>query len=78
MQARSSIRSHPSGSRKKALASGWLAAVATHTALIRPAMRQIALDFFSAREAENLFNISFDDIAVLGSGRNGSCSPVLG
>jgi flavin-dependent dehydrogenase len=37
---------------KKALASGWLAAVATHTALIRPAMRQIALDFFSAREAE--------------------------
>ena len=37
---------------KKALASGWLAAVATHTALIRPAMRATALDFFAAREAE--------------------------
>lgn len=37
---------------KKALASGWLAAVATHTALIRPAMRSTALDFFAAREAE--------------------------
>jgi flavin-dependent dehydrogenase len=37
---------------KKALASGWLAAVATHTALTRPAMRHTALDFFSAREKE--------------------------
>ena len=37
---------------KKALASGWLAAVAAHTALIRPAMRGTALDFFAAREAE--------------------------
>ena len=37
---------------KKALASGWLAAVVTHTCLIRPAMRQPALDFFSARETE--------------------------
>lgn len=37
---------------KKALASGWLAAVAVHTALTRPAMRQTALDFFAAREAE--------------------------
>jgi hypothetical protein len=37
---------------KKALASGWLAAVVTHTCLIRPAMRQPALDFFSARERE--------------------------
>ena len=30
----------------------WLAAVATHTALSRPEMRDIALDFFAAREAE--------------------------
>ena len=37
---------------KKALASGWLAAVATHTCLVRPAMRQHALDFFAARETE--------------------------
>ena len=37
---------------KKALASGWLAAVATHTALSHPEMRDIALDFFAAREAE--------------------------
>lgn len=37
---------------KKALASGWLAAVATHTALVRPAMREVALDFFAAREAD--------------------------
>jgi 2-polyprenyl-6-methoxyphenol hydroxylase-like FAD-dependent oxidoreductase len=37
---------------KKALASGWLAAVATHTALMRPSMRAVALDFFSARESE--------------------------
>jgi flavin-dependent dehydrogenase len=37
---------------KKALASGWLAAVATHTSLVTPQMRQIALDFFAAREQE--------------------------
>lgn len=37
---------------KKALASGWLAAIAVHTALVRPAMRDTALAFFAAREAE--------------------------
>jgi flavin-dependent dehydrogenase len=37
---------------KKALASGWLAAVAVHTALLRPAMHDVALAFFAAREAE--------------------------
>jgi flavin-dependent dehydrogenase len=37
---------------KKALASGWLAAVATHTALTKPAMRAVALGFFDARERE--------------------------
>jgi hypothetical protein len=37
---------------KKALASGWLAAVAVHTALVRPSMRSTALAFFAAREAE--------------------------
>lgn len=37
---------------KKALASGWLAGIATHTALIRPSMRATALDFYAARERE--------------------------
>ena len=37
---------------KKALASAWLAAVAVHTSLVRPSMRQLALDFYAAREAE--------------------------
>ena len=37
---------------KKALASGWLAAVTVHTALVRPAMRTIAFEFFAARERE--------------------------
>ena len=37
---------------KKALASGWLAAIVAHTCLVRPAMRHHALDFFSARETE--------------------------
>jgi flavin-dependent dehydrogenase len=37
---------------KKALASAWLAAVATHTSLTRPQMRAVALDFFAAREHE--------------------------
>lgn len=37
---------------KKALASGWLAAVAVHTSLARPAMRETALTFYDTREAE--------------------------
>ena len=37
---------------KKALASGWLAAIAVHTALTRPSMRAHAFEFFSAREHE--------------------------
>ncbi|MBW3533934.1 MAG: tryptophan 7-halogenase [Gemmatimonadetes bacterium] len=37
---------------KKALASGWLAAVATHTALTRPAMAGAALELFEERERE--------------------------
>ncbi|MEO7133086.1 MAG: tryptophan 7-halogenase, partial [Vicinamibacterales bacterium] len=37
---------------KKALASGWLAAIVTHTCLVSPAMRSQALEFFSARERE--------------------------
>ena len=37
---------------KKALASGWLAAIAVHTSLASPAMRAPALAFFSQRERE--------------------------
>jgi len=37
---------------KKALASGWLAGIATHTALVRPWIRGVAFDFFAARERE--------------------------
>ena len=35
---------------KKALVSAWLAAIVTHTTLIRPAMTGAALDFFDRRE----------------------------
>jgi hypothetical protein len=35
---------------KKALASGWLAAISTHTAITRTAMRDEALGFFDRRE----------------------------
>lgn len=37
---------------KKALASGWLAAVVAHTCLKSPSMRAHALEFFDARERE--------------------------
>ncbi len=37
---------------KKALASGWLAAIVTHTALTRPGMRDAALGFHDRRERE--------------------------
>ena len=37
---------------KKALASGWLAAVAVHTALTEPALAGVALDLFDERERE--------------------------
>ena len=37
---------------KKALASGWLAGVTAHTALIDPQMTEVAADFFDARERE--------------------------
>jgi hypothetical protein len=37
---------------KKALASGWLAAIVTHTALTRPGLRAVALAFHDRRERE--------------------------
>lgn len=50
--AGSSIDPLSSAGVKKALASGWLAAVVAHTCLTRPAMHTHALEFFSVREAE--------------------------
>jgi flavin-dependent dehydrogenase len=37
---------------KKALASGWLAAIVAHTCLVNPSMRSHALAFFTTRERE--------------------------
>jgi len=37
---------------QKALASGWLAAVAVHTSLVRPQMRATAMEFFQKRETD--------------------------
>lgn len=37
---------------RKALGSGWLAAICTHTALVRPEMAETAKAFYAAREAE--------------------------
>jgi hypothetical protein len=41
---------------KKALASGWLAAVAVHTAQVRPGMAEVARQFYADREAEMYAN----------------------
>jgi flavin-dependent dehydrogenase len=41
---------------KKALASGWLAAIAVHTSLTNPAMGPVARQFFADREAEMYAN----------------------
>lgn len=41
---------------KKALASGWLAAIVVHTVLVRPAMAAAARQFFADREAEMYAN----------------------
>ncbi len=48
--AASSIDPLSSFGVKKALASGWLAAIAVHTAVTRPEMAAEALDFFDRRE----------------------------
>lgn len=51
---------------KKALASGWLAAIVAHTCLARPAMRSHALQFFSAREREIEQHLSRESRRFLG------------
>ena len=50
--AASSIDPLSSFGVKKALSSGWLAAIVTHTVLINPAMRDEALAFFDRRERD--------------------------
>jgi flavin-dependent dehydrogenase len=50
--AATSIDPLSSAGVKKALASAWLAAVAVHTALKTPSMREAALQFYAARERE--------------------------
>lgn len=59
----------------KALASGWLAAVVVHTALTRPAMRRVALEFFQAREQEVYTGLSRQTRAFLGQAAAGLPHP---
>ena len=56
---------------KKALASGWLAAIVTHTCLITPSMRRHALQFFSAREREIAAHLSSDSKRFLAAAASG-------
>jgi flavin-dependent dehydrogenase len=56
---------------KKALASGWLAAIAVHTALTTPSMRPHAFEFFSAREHEIEQHLSRESRRFLASASSG-------
>lgn len=56
---------------KKALASGWLAAIAVHTALTTPSMRAAAFEFFSAREHEIERHLSRESRRFLASASTG-------
>jgi len=56
---------------KKALASGWLAAVAVHTALVRPSMQHHAFKFFDAREAEVYASFRAETVRQLSSAAQG-------
>jgi flavin-dependent dehydrogenase len=60
---------------KKALASGWLAAVAVHTSLRRPAMRDVALAFYAAREAEVFASLRAMTERVLADAAAGHAHP---
>jgi flavin-dependent dehydrogenase len=56
---------------KKALASGWLAAITAHTWLTAPAMRSHALDFFAAREREIERHFSWESRRFLAAAAQG-------
>lgn len=60
---------------KKALASGWLAAVVVNTCLRTPALRQDALDFFSARERDIERHHANESLAFLASAARGHDRP---
>jgi flavin-dependent dehydrogenase len=60
---------------KKAIASGWLAAVAVHTVLRRPTMREVALEFFAAREAEMYSALRDQTRSMLASAAAGHSHP---
>ena len=63
---------------KKALASGWLAAVAVHTSVQRPDMREIALEFFAAREAEVYTSLKAITDRVFADAASGHAHPFWG
>ena len=63
---------------KKALASGWLAAIVAHTCLLNRSMRSHALDFFTAREREIEQHLSRESRRFLMDASAGHPSPVLG
>jgi flavin-dependent dehydrogenase len=56
---------------KKALASGWLAAIVVHTCLVAPSMRPHALAFFSAREREIAAHLSSESKRFLAAAASG-------
>jgi flavin-dependent dehydrogenase len=60
---------------KKALASAWLAAVAVHTALKTPAMREAAMQFYAAREREIERHYAVESRAFLASAARGHDRP---
>ena len=60
---------------KKALASAWLAAVAVHTSLQTPSMREPALRFYGAREREIERHYAAESRAFLASAAQGHDRP---
>jgi flavin-dependent dehydrogenase len=60
---------------KKALASGWLAAIAVHTAIVNPSMRAHAFEFFSAREHEIEQHLSRESRRFLAGAATGHHHP---
>jgi flavin-dependent dehydrogenase len=60
---------------KKALASGWLAAIAVHTAIVNPSMRAQAFEFFSAREHDIEQHLSRESRRFLAGAATGHHHP---
>ena len=55
---------------KKALASGWLAAVAIHSALTEPAIERAAVEFYAAREVAMVAGLRRQFTALAGEARD--------